>query len=302
MINEFAKSLFQVPAAWDRYWFTAAPSRAVSMLRVAIAFVAVLHFVSFFTWVPQWLSGDGWFDMNMGRFIIGEGEPDRGSVYRWSILFWAPQPWVGFLVCAIGLVSSLAALLGLGARVAPLVAWACMLTIHHRAPWLSMPGEILLTASLFYLIIDPGRTQWTLRPGLDDAKERITANLALRCSQIHLLIWLMFSWISMLQYAVWWNGSAVSLLSRQIESWYGQIPENSQFGQASTLAILSLQIGAIFFLMHRSLAAVGLICLIGFAGTVAIFAGDWLYALTLIAMGTSFLIATWPRTDSHDIQ
>jgi hypothetical protein len=287
-VRELSQSFFQLPESWERFWFGLAPSRAVSTFRVALCTVAAFHFLLFLTWVPAWLSGDGWFDVATGRYVIGDGVPDTGSFYRWSPLFNATHPGAAYAVCGIGLAASVAAMLGVGSRWGPLVAWLCMLTIHHRAPWLSMPGEILLTAGLFYLLIDPGRTAWTLRPGFDDAAERVSANLALRCSQIHLLIWLVFSVISMLQYAVWWNGSAVSLLSEQIDGWLGEIPSSSHFGQYCTLAILALQIAAAFFLTRRDFRVIGLVCLAGFAALVAVLAGDGLYGLVLLAMGTAF--------------
>jgi hypothetical protein len=200
-------------------------------------------------------------------------------------------------------MSSIAACLGVGTRLALLIAWICLLMIHHRAPWLTMPGEFLLIAGLFYCIIDPGRVAWTLQPGWDDRVERTGANLALRCCQVHLIIWLLFSVTSMLQYSVWWNGSAVPLLSRQISSIFGPLADSSYFGQACTLALLGLQFGAAFFLVHPRIVALGLICLALFAGAVALLAGDWLYASVLIAMGMSFLpshsfIST---TDGNDI-
>lgn len=301
ILSELSKSFFQVPMAWDRFWFSPASTRGAALFRFALAAVAVVHFAVFASWVPQWLSGDGWFDLESARYIIGEGLPDTGSQYRWSILFRATQPWVGFAVCSVGMLASVAALLGLGNRIPLMVAWICMLTIHHRAPWLSMPGEILLTAGLFYAMIDPGRTAWTLRPGFDDGTERISANLLLRCGQIHLLLWLVFSVASMLQYSIWWNGNAVPLLSRQTASLVGALPDSSYLGQAWTLAILALQIGAAFLLTQRSTVAVGMLCLAGFALLVAAVAGDWLYGLTLLAMGTCFVPIPRSSTPSNQL-
>ncbi len=294
--RELSQACYQFPEAWDRFWFGIATSRAVSRYRVAIGLVAALHFGLFFTWVPDWLSGDGWFDLETGRYLIGEGLPDTGSFYRWSPLFLATSPAAAYAVCATGLLASLGLVLGLGARVAPWIAWMCMLTIHHRAPWLSLPGEILMTAGLFYLLIDPGRTVWTFLPGFDDSAERRTANLMLRCGQVHLLIWLVFSVMSMSQYSVWWNGRAVSLLSEQMSSWIGVISSTSYLGQLLTLAIPALQIAAVLFLTRSETRVIGLACLALFAGSVAVFGGDPFYGMALMAMGTVFLPETTTKT------
>lgn len=287
--KELSQSFFEFPKAFDRFWFRAAPTRRASVFRVAVCATAAIHFLSFLTWVPLWLCGDGWFDLETGRYLIGVGLADTGSQYRWSPLFVATQPAAGYVVCIFGLLASIAAVLGLGARLAPLVAWLCLLTIHHRAPWLSMPGEILLTAGLFYLLIDTGRTAWTLRPGFDDSTQRISANLAVRCGQTHLLMWLIFSAISMFQYNVWWNGSAISVLSQQVIGWLGEVPVESHFGQFCTTAIPSLLIAGAFFLPQRGTLFLGRLCLATFAISVVLLTGDWLYGLTLIAMSTVFI-------------
>jgi hypothetical protein len=293
MFQSFLNSLLLVPAAWDRFWFSAISTRAVSTWRVAVAIVALLHFLSFLTWVPQWLAGDGWFDLETGRYLIGEGLPDTGSQYRWSPLFALTQPAAGYAVCIVGLLASVSLVLGIGSRITPAMCWLCLLTIHHRAPWLSTPGEILLAAGLFYLILDPGRTAWSIKPGFDDGSQRVSAQVALRCGQIHLLMWLLFSLLSMLQHPVWWNGSAVALMSEQVDGWLGAIPRTSYFGQALTLIILGLQIATLFLLTRQSTLSLGLLCLACFAFIVAIFAGDGMYAMTLLAMGVAFLPGTW---------
>jgi hypothetical protein len=221
--------------------------------------------------------------------LIGDGLPDTGSQYRWSPLFRATQPMAALAVCIVGFVASIATCLGIGARFAPFVAWLSLMTIHQRAPWLSMPGELLIAAGLFYLIIDTGRTVWSAVPARDDGVSRVTANLALRSVQVHFLLWLMFSMASMLQYNAWWNGTAVSLMSEQIQGLSGPIPRTSPWGQMLTHGMMFLQGVALLTLPRPTTVGIGVIAAILFALCVAIFAGDWMYALAILAMVVSFV-------------
>jgi len=240
MIRELLASILSLPAAWDRFWFTPRGTGSIARVRIAIGVLAAIQFLSFLTWVPQWLSGDGWYNLETGLYMIGDGIPDMGSQYRWSFLYRAVQPGAAMTVCILGLLASIATTCGMGSRWAPLLAWGCMLTIHQRAPWLSLPGEFLIAAGLLYCGIDTGRTAWSIKPGWEDGACRVSANVALRCIQVHFLMWLLFSITSMLQYAVWWNGTAVPLLTEQIANWFGPLDRTGGFGQFLTHAMVGL--------------------------------------------------------------
>jgi hypothetical protein len=289
MVRDLVLSARKFPLAWDHFWFSPLSTRVVARVRIAIGVAAAFHFFMFLFWVPQWLSGDGWFNLETGRYLIGEGIPGTGSQYRWSLLFRATHPGAALAVCVVGLLTSIATATGIGSRIAPLMAWVCLITIHHRAPWLSMPGELLLAAGLLYLVIDTGRTAWSILPKRDDVAQRVSANLAWRCIQIHFLLWMMFSITSMLQYGIWWNGTAVAVLSEQFNGWMGVIPTASRWGQAIAHAMIIFQVVALLTLGRASTVSVGLVATWMFAVCVAIFAGDWLYALTILAMSVSFV-------------
>jgi len=289
MIRSIGPSLQRLPVAWDAFWFTPEAASNIGITRVAIACVAILQFMTFLFWVPEWLSGDGWFDLETGRFFIGEGLPDTGSQYRWSLLFRWTTPWVATGVCIVGLLASIATALGWCARIAPLLAWACFMTIHHRAPWLTMPAEMLLAAGLIYLVIDPGRLAWSFVPRRHDPDRRATVRLARRCIQVHLVLWLLLGTASMLQQNVWWNGSAISILAEQGHSIWKTIDRSGWFGQSVTLAMVALPIAAVFGWTHSSTKPLGFLAILCYAIGVILFAGDGCYALALLAMSTSLL-------------
>ncbi|MFN7629074.1 MAG: hypothetical protein ACK5PZ_19785, partial [Pirellula sp.] len=237
---------------------------------------------------------DGWFDLETGRYFIGDGLSETGSVYRWSLLFPFPSPWFAFFVVVVGGLASIATMLGIGGRLSPLLAWACLLTIHHRAPWLTTPAEMLLAAGLIYLVIDPGRLAWDWRPKRHDQQHRVSANLAVRCIQVHSLVWLCFSIASMLQQQVWWNGSAVAMMSRQRGGfwgggYWGVIEGSSWFGQGATVAFLALQFVGLIALPKTSTAAIGYLAMVVLSGLIVVFDGDWMYALAILAMTSAWL-------------
>jgi len=294
LLSDWFASAQNIPASWDRFWFEPVSTAWIARVRVAVALVAAIQFFVDSFWVPSWLAGDGWFDLETGRYFIGEGISETGSAYRWSLLFPFPSPTFALLVVAVGWIASIATLLGIGSRLSPLVAWGCLLTIHHRAPWLTTPAEMLIAAGLIYLVIDPGRLAWDWRPKRHDGQQRVSANLAVRCIQFHGLIWLCFSIGSMLQQQVWWNGSAVSILSRHGGGnwgggYWGVIEGTSWFGQSATVAILASQFVGLVMLPRASTAALGFLAMVILSGLIVVFHGDWMYALAILAMTSAWL-------------
>ncbi|MBM3964839.1 MAG: hypothetical protein FJ308_07185 [Planctomycetes bacterium] len=289
LLNDWFASAKNFSSQWDQFWFASASTAWIARVRVAVAFVSVMQFLVDGFWVPSWLAGDGWFDLETGRYFIGEGISETGSAYRWSLLFPFSSSWFALLVVVVGGLASLATMLGVGAKLSPLIAWACLLTIHHRAPWLTTPAEMLLAAGLIYLVIDPGRIAWDWRPTRHDRQIRVSANLAVRCIQVHSLVWLCFSIASMLQQQVWWNGTAVTMMSRQRGGYWGIIEGTSWLGQGATVSILALQFLGLMTLPRASSVALGYLAMVVLAGLIVVFNGDWMYALAILALTSAWV-------------
>jgi hypothetical protein len=259
-------------------------------VRQFFALTTAFQFVSYLFWVPQWLSGDGWLGSQAGRYLIGQGMPDTGSQYRWSILYLLTSPLAGQAVCLIGFLASVLMFLGIGYRIAPILAWVCMMMVHHRAPWLTMPSEILMSAGLFYLAIEPGESLLLKRSHKESAdRYSVLANIALRCLQIHWVLWVGLSLASMLQQPVWWNGEAIGLLSEQGSGWFGKVPRSAVFGQFIGLAFLMLHALSMVCLCNRRFRSLGVVFTILLGIGYILLTGDMLLGLIAGAYALAFV-------------
>lgn len=286
----FAQGLKQLPGTWNEFWFSPVSVASMSWVRQLFALSIAFQFVSYFFWVPQWLSGDGWLGSQAGRYLIGQGMPDTGSQYRWSILYFLTSPLAGQAVCVIGFLASVLMFLGLGHRIAPILAWACMMMVHHRAPWLTMPSEILMSAGLFYLAIEPGGSLLP-KPSLKGSVDRysVLANIALRCLQIHWILWVGLSLASMLQQPVWWTGEAIGLLSEQGSGWLGKITRDAGLGQCISLVFLMLHALSLVCLCNRRLRSLGVVFTILLGMGCIFLTGDLLLGLIAGAYAMAFV-------------
>jgi hypothetical protein len=286
----FAHGLKQLPETWNEFWFSPVTLGTMDRVRQLFGLTIAFQFVSYLFWVPQWLSGDGWLGSQAGRYLIGQGMPDTGSQYRWSILYWLTSPMAGQAVCVIGFLASVLMFLGIGHRGAPILAWACMMMVHHRAPWLTMPSELLMSAALFYLAIEPGASLLLKRSHKESADRcSVLANIALRCLQIHWVLWVGLSLASMLQQPVWWNGEALGLLSEQGSGWFGKVSRSSELGQCIGLAFLMLHPLSLLCLCNRRFRSLGVLFTILLGMGYILLTGDLLLGLIAGAYALAFV-------------
>jgi hypothetical protein len=282
--------LFDAPRAWTQFWFYPIAKSSTNPVRQSIGLLAALLFLSSMFWVPDWLSADGWLGLDAGRYFIGDGMPGTGSDYRWSLLYRWSTTWVARGICIVGLLSSVLIFVGVAGRWTTLGAWGCLMMIHHRAPWLTLPSEVLTSAALLYLAIEPG-TAMRIKQ-LEVAKEgssSVLANLALRCLQVHWILWSGFSLASMFQQTPWWDGTALSILSEQGLGWLGKIARGGYTGQTLGFLALLLQASSLLCLCNRSLRGLGILLTILLGIGHFVLAGDWIMGLAIFSYGLAFL-------------
>ena len=289
-LASFAHGLKRLPETWNEFWFSPVTLGTMDRVRQLFALAIAFQFVFYLFWVPQWLSGDGWLGSQAGRYLIGQGMPDTGSQYRWSILYWLTSPLAGQAVCVIGFLASVLMFLGIGHRGAPILAWVCMMMVHHRAPWLTMPSEVLMSAGLFYLALEPGASLLLNRSNKESAdRYSVLANIGLRCLQIHWVLWVGLSLASMLQQPVWWNGEAIGLLSEQGSGWFGKVSRSAELGQCIGLAFLILHALSLVCLCNRRFRSLGVIFTILLGMGYILLTGDLLLGLIAGAYALAFV-------------
>ncbi len=279
-----------IPMSWNAFWFTSLERTGIARVRKAFAICLCLWFVACWFWVPQWLSQDGWLGTQAGRYLIGVDRVGTGSEYRWSILYgWATQS-VAAGLCVAGMVSCILMFLGIAGRLGVLSVWVCMMMVHHRAPWLTLPAEVLASAALLYLTIDPGLPLLSKLTGNNESNDQsVLANVAMRCLQVHWLIWLVFSLASMLSHTQWWDGTALAILSEQASLGLGKLSRVGWVSQVGSLLFLGFHALTIVFLVRRGLRPIGFL-LIGLIGlSHAFFVGDWMFCGVAWCYAMAFL-------------
>jgi hypothetical protein len=164
--------------------------RSLGLLRIALGWVLLLdwlargfHFRAHYT------------DQGILPLRTYLNQPDLS--YRfWSVFYINDSPWFVGALFAVGLLGSLALMLGYRTAWSGWIVWVLLLGLHHRNPLVLHKGDTYLLLLLFWGNFLPwgrffsvdGATQVK---GSDDQKEQLNVSLAGTCylAQICLLYW-----------------------------------------------------------------------------------------------------------------
>ena len=294
-------ALSETIQSWNRFWFTPQKPNRIGTVRVFVGSIVTIKFLILLLVATEWIGTAGWLNTDATRYLIGDGVEGTGSSYRWSLLYIIPGS--GVALAVIGMAASGSLALGLGSRLSPVIAWAMLGMFHHRAPMLISIADPLMSAMLVYLIIDPGKTTWDLKPGLASGEDRIGVNIARRLIQCHLVIWMVFSLSTMLSFVSWWNGEAAwALLEPMRSTW--KIGDQWQWtGQWLTHCVIALQFAVLASIPATHWRWLGRWMMYLFIACMLLLAKDWMYAAILLVAS----LTIWPVSIpfgkvSHDKQ
>ncbi len=289
-----------IARTWDTFWFSATSNSINTTVRIALGLVMCLQFLLHCLWVPDWLTGKGWLNESVGHYLIGQGMEGTGSEYRWSLLYGWNSSGVAWGICLVGLVASALMVIGFGGRVVVLLVWGAVVMIHQRSPWLTLPAEMLQIAALLYLAIEPGMSWFGSSQvgrggiGIGSQKEssaseyRVLSNLAMRCMQVHWILWLVMAATSMLQQVAWWNGTAAAVLSEQGAGLMGVLTRSSLWGQLATMGLLAVHFSTAIFLVNRRSWGFAVLSSALLAIGLVVIAGDWMMGGMVIVFLLAF--------------
>ena len=190
-------------------------SSAAATVRLCMAIAVLLVVSGWFGRLDAWAGQDGPLDAETASLLAGNEWDSPNAHFRLSPLYWSIDLlWsnVYLLVCA---VAALIMMSGWGARLSVLIGWLLLLGLMHRIAPVQGLGEVLLSTTLPYLLIDSGWVRAPSRVGFADSQRRWTVGLTLFMMRWHLVIWLTVSLLHHAAQSIWWDGTAVWLLASQ---------------------------------------------------------------------------------------
>jgi len=312
---DLARSLVR---GWSEFFFTPADPTALGLIRLVVGLLLFWNLFVYGLDLRDFFGSEGWADPAIVQLAQSEQTPRA-----WSFWFYVPDAYLRPVWVACLVVAALFTL-GLGSRVTAVLAWVILVSTSRRVPMALFGFDQILPSWVFYLAVTGASGQAVsldrflerLRQGRLAAKRRrtdgrwpmppgaptptISANLALRLIQLHLVLIYGMAGLAKLQGPAWWNGTAIwgTLAASEFRvfdlTWLASYPRLLNLLTHASLALelgypiliwrhrfRPLLIGAMVFLhvgveLTLGLGEFGIVML---AGNLAFVSGSWLRSL-----------------------
>jgi predicted DCC family thiol-disulfide oxidoreductase YuxK len=215
---------------WNTFFFSSADPTSLGLVRIAVGLLAFWSLLVFGLDLQDYFGSTGWAEPGAIRAIEGP--------LAWSFWFLVPDGWLRPVWCLCLAVMALFTV-GLFSRVTAVVGWVIVVSTVRRVP-IALYGfdQVLSTLTLYLAMTGasgqavsldrflerwrqaraaagrvikragpPGRRVRSDEPGRPPAT--VSANLALRLIQLHLVVIYGMAGMAKLQGPNWWNGTAI---------------------------------------------------------------------------------------------
>lgn len=302
---------------WGAFFFTPADPTPLGLIRVAVGLLLFWSLAVYGLDLRAFFGSDGWTDPAILREVLRLERP-----YAWS--FWLLVPdgllrpvWVACLV-VLALYT-----VGLGSRVTAVLAWAIVVSTARRVPVSLFGFDQIISTLALYLAVTGASGQavsldrflaryrmargavarrrhdgrWVVPPGAPEPT--VSANLALRLIQLHLVLIYGLAGLAKLQGQAWWNGMAIwgTLAAGEFRlfdlTWLAAWP---LLLNLLTHFSLALELGYPVLIWVRILRPLFLTAVIVMHVGIGLTLGLVEFGLAMIAANLAFLPGPWLRS------
>jgi predicted DCC family thiol-disulfide oxidoreductase YuxK len=237
IVSELAGYVWDLGAAacrgWSRFFFRPADPTALGLIRILAGGLAFWSLLVFGLDFDDYFGPNSWADAAIIRESLRERQP-----WAWSFWFLVPESWLwGVWLGCLGVIGL--ATLGLFSRVTGILTWVIVVSTVRRLPVALFGFDQILSTLWLYLAVtmaggqavsldrfwsrwresraaarrprpgSPGaqRIVWPTTPGVPPAS--VSANLALRLIQLHLVFIYAMAGLAKVQGPSWWRGMAL---------------------------------------------------------------------------------------------
>lgn len=340
------KPLHEAAQGWRRFWFTPRDPAPLALVRIITGVVLLYTQLVTWPGLMDAIGPTAWLDRKAVAEArqLGEGSSRRdysdpqarivpssgplrdaagqlqrdvtgnliNPVNRWagtfSIWFYLPET-PAFIqgVQAVFLLAMLCLVLGLGTRIATILAWVGHVSYLQRGMVIYSGMDAVLLTLLVYLCFAPAGAVASLDAWLRSkrraggnmqAEPSVSAGIVLRLIQVHLCFIYFCAGTAKLQGPTWWNGTAgyLTMMSPEYGAWdMGWLARHEILWQIVSITggffTLAVEIGLPFLIWHRALRPLVLVAALWLHLAVAMTTGLSAFQAAMVAGLAAFVPA-----------
>ncbi len=216
--TSYLRALFQDGAqAWDGFWFTPADPINLGVIRILLGALLLYTHLTALPDLLDYIGPSGWVDRialaEMWRLPFNPADTASGRLGSGtqSIWFYLQTPALIWAGQALFLLAIVCFTLGFATRAASILVWIGHVSYVQRGTVIAFGMDSIIALLTLYLIFAPAGATLSIdrwRAG-QPAGRSVVANFILRLIQVHLCLIYLFSGLSKLHGASWWNGTAL---------------------------------------------------------------------------------------------
>jgi hypothetical protein len=293
---------------WQSFWFCPAEAAPLAVVRILTSFVLLYLHVASFSICLDVIGPYGWLD-NQAWFELAR----MSDTARWSIWLWIASPSAIMLLHGLFILAIFGLAIGWKSRLCSVIVWLGQLNYIQRGFPLNYGLDCVVSFLTLYLMIGPCGDAFSLdtwlaqrrrsrsgssRGEVISSSKSASANIALRCIQIHMCLVYISAGLSKLHGASWWSGVATYLASMNPEmwpvayevQWIGRHPKLVHaLSNVSVWFTLFFEISFAFVIWHPRFRPAMLICAALLHLGIGVFMGLGAFGVTMLAGCSAFL-------------
>jgi uncharacterized membrane protein YphA (DoxX/SURF4 family) len=236
-----------LPPAWQQFWFRPEPTSTVAVVRIVYSLLVLAWATTLSFDAATFFSPSG---------ILPERPRPPGS---WSVLDLMGSDAAVALLIALLIWAAACLLVGFHTRLAAVVVFVAMVSLHRRNPYVFQAGDNLLRSFSFYFLFVPAGAALSV-DRWRRARERFWEFPArsvwgLRLIQVQLSVLYLFSSWEKVRGTTWNNGTAVSFALRIDELTRLELPasftESLLVSNVLTFGTLAIEAALVLLVWNR---------------------------------------------------
>lgn len=236
-----------MPPAWERFWFQPEPTSTVAVVRIAYGLLVL-------AWATT-LSFDAAIFFSPAGILPQRPRP----VGTWSVLDLVGSDAAVALLIALLIWAAACVVVGFHTRLAAVVVFVAMVSLHRRNPYVFQAGDNLLRSFSFYFMFVPAGAALSV-DRWRKARERFWEFPArpawgLRLIQVQLSVLYLFSSWEKVRGTTWNDGTAVSFALRIDELARLELPafltESLLVSNVMTFGTLAIEAALVLLVWNR---------------------------------------------------
>jgi len=151
---------------------------------------------------------------NLGAFYTDAGVLPREALFSdytnvYSIHALSGEAWAQSVLFCLAGAFALALVVGYRTRIATIVSWLLLVSLHIRNPMVLNSGDVLLRMLLFWAIFLPLDERWSISAGASDTDRKTTASIATMALLLQVVFMYVTNTVHKFRGDMWMNGEAL---------------------------------------------------------------------------------------------